>query len=196
VHSQRPKQGWKPKDNPDGIGSSKAFDIAAPIQQNDSNDEDALLVGGTAAPTQQKDTSDEIPRLAASQQEDVVDIDIPLAQTVAHEHIVFEDNEDIQLDRQIVVTYENSSLQNVSDDLARSPIPVNEVQPILTLVSDFPNIKNIVDGPDDAVDPMLQKELDSLNDLLVSSATTDIPTPYFSKAQRKKAAKMAYSTRS
>jgi hypothetical protein len=30
THSQRPKQGWQPKDNPDGIGSSKAFGTAAP----------------------------------------------------------------------------------------------------------------------------------------------------------------------
>jgi len=60
VHSRRQKQGWKPKDNPDGIGSSKAFDTTTPIHQNDSSDEDALLAGATAAPTQQKDTSDEI----------------------------------------------------------------------------------------------------------------------------------------
>jgi hypothetical protein len=124
----------------------------APIQQNDSTDEAALLAGATAAPTQQKHTSDEIPMLAASQHEDVVDNALPLEQTVAQEHVVPDDSEDTQLERQIVVTYENPPLKNVSDDLARAQITVHEVPPILTLVSDFSNIKNIVVGPDDVVD--------------------------------------------
>lgn len=29
VHSQKPKQGWQPKDNPEGMGSSKAFAAVA-----------------------------------------------------------------------------------------------------------------------------------------------------------------------
>jgi len=33
VNSQRPKQGWKPKDNPEGIGSSKVFEIPTLIPQ-------------------------------------------------------------------------------------------------------------------------------------------------------------------
>lgn len=41
THSQRLKQGWQPKDNPDGIGSSKAFGTAAPTQQTDDRNDKA-----------------------------------------------------------------------------------------------------------------------------------------------------------
>jgi hypothetical protein len=64
VHSQRPKQWWKPKDNPEGVGSSKAFAKAAPIQQDDiSNDNVAF---GIEATVQQIDGGDDTLRLDAS----------------------------------------------------------------------------------------------------------------------------------
>jgi len=76
VHSQKLKQGWKPKDNPEGIGSSKAFATVAstqhdatvvPVQQDvsrvepsrlaDSQYEDMeVLVGAAAVPSQHKET--------------------------------------------------------------------------------------------------------------------------------------------
>jgi hypothetical protein len=50
------------------------------------------------------------------------------------------------------------------------------------------------------VDPVLQKELDSVNHLLLNNTTAGIPfTPYLTKAQKKKASqasKVTYSTRS
>ena len=48
MHSQRPKQGWKPKDNPEGIGSSKAFASAVPIQQNNLNIDKSQETGAAA----------------------------------------------------------------------------------------------------------------------------------------------------
>jgi len=118
-------------------------------------------------------------------------------------------NAETQSERQIAVYHRHRKgpdttfhmpLQNVSDTISPPLSPVHEVQPLLTLVSDFPNLKNIVAGPDDPVDPVLQKELDSVNDLLLNSTTADIPfTPYLTKAQKKKesqASKVTYSTRS
>jgi len=64
------------------------------------------------------------------------------------------------------------SLQNVTDERVRPHIIFNEVQPLLTLVSDFPNIQNIIVDPDAQVDPVLQKEMDSVKDLLLNRATT------------------------
>lgn len=57
----------------------------------------------------------------------------------------------------------------MSDDLARSQFTVHEVQPILTLVSDLPNIKNIVAGPDDMVAPLVLKQ-DAAHDGLAQAA--------------------------
>jgi len=55
------------------------------------------------------------------------------------------------------------SLQNVTDEINR-PQVVDEVQPLLTLVSDFPNIQNSITDLDAPVDPVLQKEMDSVKD--------------------------------
>jgi len=87
VHSQKPKQGWKPKDNPEGIGSSKAFATVAstqhdatvvPVQQDVSRVEPSCLadsqhddmedlVGATVAPSQHKETIEDTAQLAAFQ---------------------------------------------------------------------------------------------------------------------------------
>jgi len=73
----------------------------------------------------------------------------------------------------------------------------NDIEPFLTLVSDFPNIQNIMAGLDDPVDPMLQKEMEMVKDSLVNSVTAKVPyTPYLTKALKKKAAKAGYLTRS
>lgn len=45
---------------------------------------------------------------------------LPFEQTVAQEHVVPDESEDAQLERQIVITNENPPLKNVSDDLARA----------------------------------------------------------------------------
>jgi hypothetical protein len=114
------------------------------------------------------------------------------------EIVVTDANAETRLERQIIVYHRHMKcsnttfhmlLQNVSDTIVRSLSPVQEVQPLLTLVSDFPNAKNIVAGPD-PVDPVLQKELDSVNDLLLNNTTADIPfTPY--RHKRRKQAKQA-----
>jgi hypothetical protein len=72
------------------------------------------------------------------------------------------------------------------------------VQPVLTLAIDFvPDIQNIIAGPNDPVDPFLQKEMNLVQDLLAQSASAEVPfTPYFSMAQTKKIVKLAYQTRS
>lgn len=65
--------------------------------------------------------------------------------------------------------------------------------------SDFKSdIQKIMVGPDDPIDPGLQKELNLVKDLLANTASTEVPlfTPYFTKAQKKKEVKVAYLTRS
>ena len=50
-------------------------------------------------------------------------------------------------------------------------------------------------GPNDPVDPVLQKEMNLMKDLLANSATAEVPfTPYLTKAQKKKAVNVAYLT--
>jgi len=75
VHSQTPKQGWKPKHNPEGIGSSKAFATVAPIQHNDIIHATTILVGATVVPIQQDDSRVEPSRLAASHHDDIDDLE-------------------------------------------------------------------------------------------------------------------------
>lgn len=75
VHSQKPKQGWKPKDNAEGIGSSKAFATVAPIQHNDTIHATTILAGATAVPIQQDDSRVEPCRLAASHHDDRDDLE-------------------------------------------------------------------------------------------------------------------------
>jgi len=65
-------------------------------------------------------------------------------------------------------------LQNVTDEIVRPHIIVNEVQPLLALVSDFPNIQNIIADPDAPVDLVLQKEINSVKDLLLNGATSSV----------------------
>jgi hypothetical protein len=46
------------------------------------------------------------------------------------------------------------------------------------------------------VDPVLQKEMNLVQDLLAQSASAEVPfTPYLSMVQMKKIVKMAYQTR-
>jgi len=88
-------------------------------------------------------------------------------------------------------------LQNVSDDIVCSPVVRNDMVPILTLASDFPNVQNIVAREDDPIFPVLQKEMELLKDSLQNASSTKVPfTPYLSKSQKKKAAKATYATRS
>jgi len=89
-----------------------------------------------------------------------------------------------QLDRQLVVFSPNHgvksvttfhmSLHNVSDEIYRPPLLINVVQPILSLVSDFPNVRKIMAAPDDPVDLVLQEEMDSMQDLLLKSASAEV----------------------
>ncbi|RHN80516.1 hypothetical protein MtrunA17_Chr1g0189141 [Medicago truncatula] len=61
-----------------------------------------------------------------------------------------------QLDKQLVVFSPNHgvktgttfhmSLQNVFDEIVRPPLPNNDVQPVLPLVSDFPDVRKIMAG--------------------------------------------------
>lgn len=39
MHSQKQKQGWKPQDNLEGVGSSKTFEIAASQPKHDTHGE-------------------------------------------------------------------------------------------------------------------------------------------------------------
>lgn len=88
------------------------------------------------------------------------------------------------------------SLYNVSDEIVRSQFTIYDVQSILTLASE-PDIQKIMVGPDDPVDPILQKKMNLVKDLLANSATTEVPfTPYLTNAQKKKVVKAAYLTRS
>jgi len=66
------------------------------------------------------------------------------------------------------------SLQNVSDEIDSPPLSNNDVQPFLSLVSDFLDGRKIMAGLDNAVDPVLQKEMDSVQDLLLKSASAEM----------------------
>jgi hypothetical protein len=88
-------------------------------------------------------------------------------------------------------------LQDVSDEIVHPQVMRNDMEPILTLVSEFPNIQNIMARPDDPVDPVLQKEIELVKDSLMTGVTAEVPsTPYLTKAQKRKATKATYSTRS
>ena len=88
-------------------------------------------------------------------------------------------------------------LQNISDGIVRPQVDRNDVEPILTLASDFPNVKNIMARPDDLVDTALQKEIELVQDSLITGTTVEVPfTPYLTKAQKKQLAKATYGTRS
>jgi len=88
-------------------------------------------------------------------------------------------------------------LQNVYDEIVHPRVMGNDIKPILTLVSGFPNIQNIMARPDDPVDPVLQKEMEMVKDSFLNSVTTEVPSPpNLTKAQKKKAAKATYLTRS
>jgi len=61
----------------------------------------------------------------------------------------------------------------------------------------MPDIQKIMAGSYDPVDPVLQKKMNLVKDLLVNNVTTDVPfTPYLTKALKKKAVEVAYITRS
>jgi hypothetical protein len=50
---------------------------------------------------------------------------------------------------------------------------------------------------DDLIDPTLKKKMDLMKDLLIQSASAEVPfTPYLSKARNKKITKSAYQTHS
>ena len=68
VHSQRSKPTWKPKDNPEGIVSSKAF-ASVETNQQDNSTAPTLLPEDTSAPTQQLVTCTKPTSLAGSQNE-------------------------------------------------------------------------------------------------------------------------------
>jgi len=71
VHSRKPKETWKPKDNPEGIWSSKAFASADIGQQHDvPPPEIVLLDNDITAPTQQHASVTESQELAAAQHTD------------------------------------------------------------------------------------------------------------------------------
>jgi len=121
----------------------------------------------------------------------------PVAHTAVHD--VPLGNKEVQVTQQIVVaspqnnvnlaTTYNMPLQNVSDEIFHPPVMSNDIEPILTLVSDFPNIQNIMARSDDHVDPVLQKEMEMLKDSFMNSVTAEVSsTPYLTKAQKKKAA--------
>jgi len=108
-----------------------------------------------------------------------LDRQLPVTHTIAQEIVVPIDNVEEHLDRQPGVTSPvrssatfSMSLQNVTDEIVRPQIIVNEVQPLLTLVSDFPNIHNIIADLNASVVPVLQKEMHSMKDLLLNSART------------------------
>jgi len=66
VHSQKSNRTWKPKDNPDGIGSSKAFTSVDIDQQAVSIPEIVLVDNDITVPTQQHATSTEPHDLAVT----------------------------------------------------------------------------------------------------------------------------------
>ena len=74
LHSQKTKQGWKSKDNPNRIGSSKAFATVTPIQHNDTIHATTILAGATAVPIQQDHSRVEPSRSAPSHHDDRDDL--------------------------------------------------------------------------------------------------------------------------
>ncbi|AES88682.2 hypothetical protein MTR_4g060870 [Medicago truncatula] len=70
VHSQKSKQTWKPKDNPEGIGSSKDFATVETTQQEESMPVPDLLANANVVPTQQHVRRTKSPDLAVQHHED------------------------------------------------------------------------------------------------------------------------------
>ncbi|KEH40732.1 hypothetical protein MTR_1g033920 [Medicago truncatula] len=66
------------------------------------------------------------------------------------------------------------SLQNVSDEFVRPPLPNNDVQPVLSLISDFQDIRKIMVDPDD-----LPLQLESQDDNAQEISFVAISHPSF-----------------
>jgi hypothetical protein len=65
--------------------------------------------------------------------------------------------------------------------LSGPPLSNNDVQTVLSVVSDFPDVCKIMAGPNDPMDPVLQKEMDFVQDLLLKSASAEVSS---TKAQK------------
>jgi len=71
----------------------------------------------------------------------------------------------------------------VSDEIVCPRVVRNDMEPVLTLTSDFSNIKHIMAMENDLVDPVLQKEMEMLKDSLQNGVTIEVPfTPYLTKS--------------
>jgi len=114
---------------------------------------------------------------------------------MSQEKVVPIDANATQLDIKLVVFSPNHGvksgttfhmlLRNVSDEIDMPPFLNNDVAPVLSLVSDFPNVRKIMAGPNDPVDPVLQKEMDFVQDKLLQSVSAEVSsTPYLTKVQK------------
>lgn len=121
--------------------------------------------------------------------------EVPVISSVAHSaaHDVPLGNKEVKVIQQIVVaspqnnvnsaTNFSMTLHNVFYEIVCPQVIRNDIEPILTLVSNFPNIQNIMARPNDLVDPVLQKEMEMVKASLVNSVTAEVSsTPYLTKA--------------
>jgi len=107
VSEKQQVEKWKPKDNPNGIGSSRAFE--APVVNNDAAD--STIPQPDAIPLQiQYDAT-------IGQKEEVVDVSIPISQVDAHSNL--------QTDKEpstMTFTY-----QNVDEEIHQEQLPSTSV---------------------------------------------------------------------
>lgn len=182
LNLQKQKHEWKPNDNSDGVGSSKAFETHHPKETQD----DALLTDEIQQ-EEVEDTTVQVTKLVAQE----VPVISPVALSAAHD--VPLGNKEVQVTQQIVVASPQNNvnsattfsmpLHNVFDEIVRPQVIRNDIEPILTLVSNFPNIQNIMARPNDHVDPVLQKEMEMVKASLVNSVTAEVSsTLYLTKS--------------
>jgi len=130
VHSQKPNQGWKLKDNLEGIGSSKAFATVAPIHHNDTIHVTTILAGATVVPIQQDDSRVE-PYCSATSHHDNRD-DLEGATTVPTQHKETpEDSTQLAasqpIDNGVTAATFNIELQNDVDIIPKDRLPSTSI---------------------------------------------------------------------
>jgi len=201
IYSQRQQTEWQPKDNPDGVGSSAAFEApkeaqpkAPLIVETQQEAEVAILDKVPQSHTQQVQVQS-MGTQSTTENVSAVDQEIPVSQLVSHDETHISQEEHVE--KHIVVssaqhiekssTTFNMSLHNVSDDIARPVDLLTDAQPLLTLATDVPDIHKIMAHPDDPVDLVLQREIELVSDSLLHGGAAEVPfTSYLSKAQKKK----------
>ena len=134
--------GWKPKDNPNGIGSSKAFATMTPIQHNDTIHATTILVGATAVPIQQDDSRIEPSHSAASHHDDRDDLEGATAVPTQNKKTP-EDSTQLAasqlIDNEVTATTLSIELQNDVDIIPKDRLPSTSIHVLENISNEVHN---------------------------------------------------------